>query len=66
MQHIIGSACSNSDDLIETVDLIDRNMLDTAIVVTHIEGLNCTTETVQNLPNIPGVKILFILKYLFR
>ncbi len=58
MHHIIGSTASNSDDLKEAVDLIDRDILDPAIMVTHIGGLNCTAETVQNLPNIPGGKKL--------
>jgi len=58
MHHIIGSAGSNSDDLIEAVDLIDRDILDPAIMVTHIGGLDCAADTVQNLPNIPGGKKL--------
>ena len=58
MHHIIGSAGSNSDDLKEAVDLIDRDILDPAIMVTHIGGLDSTAETVQNLPNIPGGKKL--------
>jgi threonine dehydrogenase-like Zn-dependent dehydrogenase len=58
MHHIIGSAGSNSDDLKEAVDLIDRDILDPAIMVTHIGGLDSTPETVQNLPNIPGGKKL--------
>ncbi len=58
MHHIIGSAGSNSDDLKEAVNLIDKNILDPAIMVTHVGGLNCTAETVQNLPNIPGGKKL--------
>ena len=35
-----------------------RDILDPAIMVTHIGGLNCTAETIQNLPNIPGGKKL--------
>jgi len=58
MHHIIGSAGSNSDDLVEAVDLIDKNIIDPAIMVTHIGGLDCTAETVQNLPNISGGKKL--------
>ncbi len=58
MHHIIGSAASNSDDLKEAVDLIDNDILDPAIMVTHVGGLNCTPETVQNLPKIPGGKKL--------
>ncbi len=32
--------------------------LDTAILVTHIGGLDCVSETTINLPNIPGGKKL--------
>ena len=56
--HIIGSAGSDSEDLKEAVELIDKNIIDPAIMVTHIGGLNCTPETVLNLPNIPGGKKL--------
>jgi threonine dehydrogenase-like Zn-dependent dehydrogenase len=58
MHHIIGSAGSNSDDLKEAIDLIDKDIINPAIMVTHIGGLNSTPETVQNLPNIPGGKKL--------
>ncbi len=56
--HIIGSAGSNSEDLKEAVELIDKDIIDPAIMVTHIGGLDCTAETVINLPKIPGGKKL--------
>ena len=56
--HIIGSAGSDSNDLKEAVELIDKNIIDPAIMVTHIGGLDCTAETVLNLPKIPGGKKL--------
>jgi threonine dehydrogenase-like Zn-dependent dehydrogenase len=56
--HIIGSAGSNSDDLREAVKMIDENILNPAIMVTHVGGLDSTSDTVQNLPNIPGGKKL--------
>jgi len=56
--HIIGSAGSDSEDLKEAVDLIDKNIIDPAIMVTHIGGLDSTAETVLNLPKIPGGKKL--------
>lgn len=56
--HIIGSAGSSNDDLREAVDLIDKNVFDPAIMITHIGGLNCTTETIKSLPQIPGGKKL--------
>lgn len=56
--HIIGSAGSSSKDLIDAVELISRNQINPAIMVTHIGGLNCTSETVLNQPIIPGGKKL--------
>ncbi|MCF6269874.1 MAG: zinc-binding dehydrogenase [Melioribacteraceae bacterium] len=61
--HIIGSAGSNSDDLREAVKLIDENIFDPAIMISHIGGLNCTAETVKNLPKIPGGKKLIYTQY---
>ncbi len=63
--HIIGSAGSNSDDLRDAVKLIDENIFDPAIMISHIGGLNCTAETVQNLPQIPGGKKLIYTQYSF-
>jgi len=56
--HIIGSAGSNSDDLRDAVEMIDKDVLNPAIMVTHIGGLDSTAETIQNLPHIPGGKKL--------
>jgi len=56
--HIIGSAGSNSDDLREAVEMIDKNVLNPAIMVTHIGGLDSAVDTIQNLPHIPGGKKL--------
>jgi threonine dehydrogenase-like Zn-dependent dehydrogenase len=56
--HIIGSAGSNSNDLREAIDLIDKNILNPAIMVTHIGGLDSAASTIQNLPDIPGGKKL--------
>ena len=56
--HIIGSAGSNSDDLRETIDLIDKNILNPAIMVTHIGGLDAAGDTILKLPDIPGGKKL--------
>ncbi len=56
--HIIGSAGSNSDDLREAVDLIDKNIFNPAIMVTHIGGLDSAADTILNLPDIPGGKKL--------
>lgn len=62
MHHIIGSAGSNRDDLRETVELIDKNLLNPAGMITHIGGLNAAADTILNLPNIPGGKKLIYTK----
>ncbi len=56
--HIIGSAGSNSDDLREAVDLIGKNIINPAIMITHIGGLDSAAQTILNLPGIPGGKKL--------
>ncbi len=56
--HIIGSSASGIDDLREAVEMIDKGVLNPAIMVTHIGGLNSTASTIQNLPQIPGGKKL--------
>ncbi len=56
--HIIGSAGSDSNDLKEAVELIDKDIIEPAIMVTHIGGLDSTAETILNLPKIPGGKKL--------
>jgi threonine dehydrogenase-like Zn-dependent dehydrogenase len=56
--HIIGSAGSNSDDLREAVEMIDKDVLNPAIMITHIGGLGAAADTIQNLPDIPGGKKL--------
>jgi threonine dehydrogenase-like Zn-dependent dehydrogenase len=56
--HIIGSSASGIDDLREAVEMIDKGILNPAIMVTHIGGLNSTAATIQDLPEIPGGKKL--------
>ncbi len=60
--HIIGSAGSNSDDLRDAVEMIDKDVLNPAIMVTHIGGLDAAAGTIQNLPDIPGGKKLIYTK----
>ena len=61
--HIIGSAGSNSDDLRDAVEMIDKDVLNPAIMVTHIGGLDAAADTIQNLPDIPGGKKLDLYQY---
>jgi threonine dehydrogenase-like Zn-dependent dehydrogenase len=56
--HIIGSVGSNTDDMIDALDLISRKVINPAIMITHIGGLDSTADAILNLPNIPGGKKL--------
>lgn len=56
--HIMGTTGGNTDDLIETIDLAGKGILNPAVMVTHVGGLDSVAETTNNLPNIPGGKKL--------
>ncbi|MBP3868470.1 MAG: zinc-binding dehydrogenase [Solobacterium sp.] len=56
--HIMGTTGGNNDDLIEANDLAARGIIDPAIMVTHVGGIDSIAETTCNLPNIKGGKKL--------
>ncbi len=56
--HIIGSAGSNAQDLLDAVDMINSNRINPAIMITHVGGLDSAVETIKNLPKIAGGKKL--------
>ena len=54
--HIVGTSGGNTDDMIESLEMMSKGLLNPAILITHIGGLNAVIETTKNLPNIPGGK----------
>jgi threonine dehydrogenase-like Zn-dependent dehydrogenase len=56
--HIVGTSGGNTDDIRESLTLMEKGLLNPAGLVTHIGGLSAVAETVYNLPNIPGSKKL--------
>ncbi len=56
--HIMGTTGGNTDDLIESLELAAKGEINTAMMVTHIGGLDSVVETTLDLPNIPGGKKL--------
>jgi L-sorbose 1-phosphate reductase len=56
--HIVGSTGGNSDDMREALDLIGRGVINPAVMITHIGGLDSASDTIKNLPSIPGGKKL--------
>lgn len=56
--HIVGTSGGNTDDMIESLDMMSKELLNPAIMITHVGGLNSVIETVLHLPDIPGGKKL--------
>lgn len=56
--HVIGTTGGNTDDLIEAIDLASKKLIEPAVMVTHIGGLDSIADATLNLPHIPGGKKL--------
>lgn len=56
--HLVGTSGGNTDDMIESLTMTEKNLINPAVMVTHIGGLNSVAETTLNLPKIPGGKKL--------
>ncbi len=54
--HIVGTSGGNTTDMIESLEMMSNGLLNPAILITHIGGLNAVIDTTKNLPNIPGGK----------
>lgn len=56
--HITGTSGGNTADMIESLDMMSKGIINPAAMITHIGGLNSVVDTVLNLPHIPGGKKL--------
>lgn len=56
--HVVGTSGGNTADMIESIEMMNKGLLNTASIITHIGGLNSVVNTVMNLPKIPGGKKL--------
>ncbi|MDD2533277.1 MAG: zinc-binding dehydrogenase [Eubacteriales bacterium] len=56
--HVAGNSGGNTDDLIESIDMMAKGLIDPSAMITHVGGLNAVVETTLNLPKIPGGKKL--------
>lgn len=56
--HIVGTSGGNTDDMKESLEMSAKKLINPAVMVTHIGGLNAVAEATLNLPNIPGGKKL--------
>jgi len=56
--HVVGSSGGNTADMLDALDLMSRGVINPAVMITHVGGLDCVPETINNLPKIPGGKKL--------
>ncbi|HEX3044909.1 MAG TPA: zinc-binding dehydrogenase [Bacillota bacterium] len=56
--HVVGTSGGNTDDMIESLQMMEKGLINPSAMVTHIGGLNCVVDTTLNLHKIPGGKKL--------
>lgn len=56
--HVVGTSGGNTDDMIESLKMMEDGRLNPSVMITHVGGLDAVAETTLNLPNIPGGKKL--------
>lgn len=56
--HVVGTSGGNTEDMIESLELMGDGTINPVAMITHVGGLNAVPETTLNLPNIPGGKKL--------
>ncbi len=56
--HVVGTSGGNTDDMVESLAMMEQGRLNPATMITHVGGLDAVIDTTLNLPNIPGGKKL--------
>jgi len=56
--HIVGTSGGNTDDMRESLTMMERGQINPAAMITHVGGLDSVIDTTLNLPDIPGGKKL--------
>lgn len=56
--HIVGTSGGNTDDMIESLQMMEKGLINPSAMITHIGGLNSAMDTTMRLPEIPGGKKL--------
>ncbi len=56
--HVVGTSGGNTQDMIESLDMMAGGSINPSSMITHVGGLNSVVETTLNLPKIPGGKKL--------
>ena len=56
--HIVGTSGGNTDDMKESLEMMEKGLLNPASMVTHVGGIDSVAQTIIDLPGIPGGKKL--------
>ena len=56
--HVVGTSGGNTDDMLESLSMMEQGLLDPAVMITHIGGLDAAAEATLQLPALPGGKKL--------
>jgi L-sorbose 1-phosphate reductase len=56
--HVVGTSGGNTDDMIESLDMMAKGLINPSSMITHIGGMNSVVATTLTLPKIPGGKKL--------
>jgi L-sorbose 1-phosphate reductase len=56
--HVVGTTGGNTDDMVESLELMGDGTINPSAMITHVGGLNSVPETTLHLPDIPGGKKL--------
>ena len=56
--HLVGVSGGNSADMIESLEMMEKGLIDPAMMITHIGGLDCAIDSILNLDKLPGWKKL--------
>ncbi len=56
--HLVGTSGGNTDDMKESLKMMEQGLINPAAMITHIGGLNAAVDTTLRLPEIKGGKKL--------
>ena len=56
--HVVGTSGGNTDDMIESLDMMAKGQINPVAMITHIGGLDSVVDTTLNYTSIPGGKKL--------
>lgn len=58
--HIVGTTGGNTNDMIESLRMTEKRLINPAVMVTHIGGLDSAAEATLRLPEVPaGKKLIY-------